>query len=269
MVPITKQPVVMSIAGFDPSGGAGVLADIKTISALGCYGVAALTSLSVQNTQQVFGTHHHDAAIVRRQIEALIEDFEIAAIKTGMLPTAEIVFEVARIIGQKAAPIVVVDPVLASTSGFDLCDERAVDELTRSLFPLASLVTPNIAEAARITGLDIRDDATMHCAAEAILKMGPSAVLITGGDAVSDSSVDFLLDAEGASTYGAERVTSTNTHGTGCTFASAIACLLARGHSLRDAIPLAKQYVSEAILSAPRLGRGRGPLNHFSRWFKR
>lgn len=269
MVSTTKQPVVMTIAGFDPSGGAGVLADIKTISALGCYGVAAITSLTVQNTQGVFATHHHDPVIVRRQIEALTDDFEIAAIKTGMLPTAEIVFEVARIIGPKAAPIVIVDPVLTSTSGFDLCDEGAVNALLRSLFPLASVVTPNIAEAARITGLDIHNDATMHSAAEVILKMGASAVLITGGDAGSDSATDFLLDEEGASTFSAERVTSTNTHGTGCTLASAIACLLARGHSLREAIPLAKQYIKEAILSAPHLGHGHGPLNHFSRWFRR
>jgi hydroxymethylpyrimidine kinase/phosphomethylpyrimidine kinase len=269
MVSATKQPVVMTIAGFDPSGGAGVLADIKTISSLGCYGVAAITSLTVQNTQQVFGALHHDAATVRGQIEALIDDFEIAAIKTGMLPTAEIVFEVARTIGPEVASIVVVDPVLTSTSAFDLCDERAVDALTRSLFPLATLVTPNIAEAARITGADIYDDATMHHAAETILRMGPGAVLITGGDAGSDTSLDFLLDVEGASTYCAERVSSTNTHGTGCTFASAIACLLARGHSLREAIPLAKQYVSDAILGAPGLGHGHGPLNHFSRWFER
>jgi hydroxymethylpyrimidine/phosphomethylpyrimidine kinase len=269
MVSATKQPVVMTIAGFDPSGGAGVLADIKTISSLGCYGVAAITSLTVQNTQQVFGALHHDAATVRGQIEALIDDFEIAAIKTGMLPTAEIVFEVARTIGPEVASIVVVDPVLTSTSAFDLCDERAVDALIRSLFPLATLVTPNIAEAARITGAHIYDDATMHHAAETILRMGPGAVLITGGDAGSDTSLDFLLDVEGASTYCAERVTSTNTHGTGCTFASAIACLLARGHSLREAIPLAKQYVSDAILGAPGLGHGHGPLNHFSRWFER
>ena len=269
MVNATKQPVVMTIAGFDPSGGAGVLADIKTISAFGCYGVAAVTSLTVQNTQQVFEAHHQSAATVRRQIEALADDFEIAAIKTGMLPTAEIVFEVARTIGPKASSIVLVDPVLTSTSGFDLCDEGAVNALTGLLFPLASLVTPNIAEAARITGLDIRDYATMHRAAEAILKMGAGAVLITGGDAGSDRSTDFLLDAEGASTYSAERVTSTNTHGTGCTLASAIACLLARGHSLREAIPLAKQYIKEAILGAPSLGHGRGPLNHFSRWFER
>jgi hydroxymethylpyrimidine kinase/phosphomethylpyrimidine kinase len=268
MLNTKRQPVVMTIAGFDPSGGAGVLADIKTISALGCYGVAAITSLTVQNTQQVFGAHHQDAAIVRRQIEALADDFEIAGIKTGMLPTAEIVFEVARIVAGKAAPIVVVDPVLTSTSGFDLSDERAVKALKEGLFPLASLVTPNIAEAARITGLDIRNDATVHRAAEAILKMGASAVVITGGDAGSDCSKDFLLDAEGGSTYSAKRVTSGNTHGTGCTFASAIACLLVHGHSLREAIPLAKQYVREAILSAPGLGQGRGPLNHFSRLFK-
>ena len=264
----SAQPVIMTIAGLDPSGGAGVLADIKTISAFGCYAIAVVTSLTIQNTQRVFQIDNQDTEIVRSQIEALAEDFEIAAIKTGMLPTAEIVRETARAI-DKTNLILVVDPVLISSSGFNLCDEGAIDALKVSLLPLATVVTPNVAEAARLSGVDIHDEATMRRAAEEILKVGAKSVLITGGDAGTRYATDFLFDAEGASTYRIERVVSTNTHGTGCTLASAIACLLVQGHSLREAVPLAKLYIADAIRGAHPHGRGNGPLNHFSRWFQK
>jgi len=258
-----KQPVVLTIAGFDPSGGAGVLADIKTIAAFECYGVAAVTSLTFQNTRQVRGALNQTAEAVREQIAPLFEDFEIAAIKTGMLPTAEIIQAVAGIIRANAVPVVVVDPVLKSTSGVDLVDDVAIDALTNDLIPIASLVTPNIAEAQRISGVDIKDQLQMERAAEVILKFGSRAVLVTGGDASSGSSTDFLLDAQGSAVFSTERIRSKHTHGTGCTLASALACLLARGSSLRESVPIAKQYVMQAILSAPGLGLGNGPLNHF------
>jgi len=258
-----KQPVVLTIAGFDPSGGAGVLADIKTIAAFECYGVAAVTSLTFQNTRQVLGALSQTAEAVREQIAPLFEDFEIAAIKTGMLPTAEIIQAVAGIIRANAVPVVVVDPVLKSTSRFDLVDDVAVDALTNDLIPLASLVTPNIAEAQRISGVDIKDQLQMERAAEVILKIGSRAVLVTGGDAISGSSTDLLIDAQGSAVFSSERIRSKHTHGTGCTLASALACLLARGSSLRESVPIAKQYVTQAILSAPGLGLGNGPLNHF------
>ena len=259
----SKQRVVMIVAGFDPSGGAGVLADIKTVSAFGCYGVAAVTSLTFQTTQQVFGALNQSAETVRRQIIPLFDDFEVVAIKTGMLPTPEIVREVAAIIESQSVPVVVVDPVLKSTSGFELTDTRTVDALTRYLFPLATLVTPNIAEAERIAGVEIRDQLGVHRAAEAILRTGCAAVLITGGDAGSQSSTDLLLDAHGADVFSTERIESVHLHGTGCTLASAIACLLARGRSLREAVPIAKRYINEAIAGAPGLGKGNGPLDHF------
>jgi hydroxymethylpyrimidine kinase/phosphomethylpyrimidine kinase len=262
----TGQPVIMTIAGLDPSGGAGVLADVKTISAFDCYGIAVVTSITVQNTQRVFQIQNQDAAIVRSQIEALDSDFKIAAIKTGMLPTSGIVLEAAHAI-DKNNLIVVVDPVLISSSGFNLCDDGAIEAVKVSLFPLATVVTPNVAEAARLSGVDIHDEVTMRRAAEKILKMGAKSVLITGGDAGTSYATDFLLDSEGASTYRVERVVSTNTHGTGCTLASAIACLLVQGHSLREAVPLAKQYIADAIRSAHSHGCGDGPLNHFSRLF--
>jgi hydroxymethylpyrimidine/phosphomethylpyrimidine kinase len=265
---IVEPPVVMTVAGFDPSGGAGVLADIKTIAAFGCYGVAAVTSVTFQNTTGVLGAHHQSAGSVRRQIEALFDDFEIAAIKTGMLPTREIVAEVAAIIRARSVPIVVVDPVLRSTSGFELIEEGTADSIRTELFPLASLVTPNVAEAQIFSGEDIRDLAGAQRVAQQILTMGPRAVLITGGDVVASSSTDVLEDDRGSRSYSVDRIKSNNTHGTGCAFASALACLLAKGIGLRDAISIAKRYIADAINEGPGVGYGRRPLNHFPNLLK-
>jgi len=253
-----KPPVVMSIAGLDPSGGAGVLADIKTISAFGCHGAGVVTSITYQNTQGVFGANHLTSESVRQQMLPLFDDFDIAAIKTGILPTAEIIAEVASVIASKAVPIVVVDPVLKSTSGFELIDDRAIEALKTHLLPLAIVVTPNAAEALRLSGISSDVRSTLRASAEAIRKLGARAVLITGGE----SANDFLLDVDGEANFTGPRIESRNTHGTGCTLASAIACLLARGQMLRDSIPIAKRFVSEAILRAPDLGRGNGPLEH-------
>lgn len=264
----TRQPVVMTIAGFDPSAGAGILADIKTISAFGCYGVAAVTSLTFQNTQGVFGAGHQSRDVVRNQIEPLFDDFEIAAIKTGMLPTAEIIEEVAAIISSSAVPHVVVDPVVRSTSGHDLIDEKALDALIKKLFPLASIVTPNALEAERITNIPISDLSSMREAAEVIFALGPRSALVKGGDLDMGAATDLLIDANGLAVNSTQRLPSKNTHGTGCTLAAALACLLARGLCAREAIPIAKRYINEAISSAPGLGRGHGPLNHFPAGFE-
>lgn len=266
-VPI-QSPVVLTVAGLDPSGGAGVLADIKTITAFGCYGLAAVTSLTFQNTRGVYGTVDQIGETVRLQIEPLFEDFEIAALKTGMLPSAEVVRTVASMIRSKSIPVAVVDPVLRSSSGFELSEDASIEALKRCLFPLASVVTPNAAEASRITGIEIMSQVEMERAAEAILELGARAVLITGGDGNSDLSTDLLLDDRGAVVYSTERIKSRHTHGTGCTLASALACLLARGHSLRQSIPIARRYISAAIQSAPGLGHGSGPLNHFPPGFE-
>jgi hydroxymethylpyrimidine/phosphomethylpyrimidine kinase len=263
-----RQPVVMTIAGLDPSAGAGVLADIKTISAFGCYGVAAITSLTFQNTQGVFGAHHQSGGVVRGQIEPLFDDFDIAAIKTGMLPTAEIIEEVAAIISSGTVPHIVVDPVIRSTSGHDLIDEKALDSLIRRLFPLASIVTPNAQEAERITGIPISDSSSMRKAAEALFALGPRAALVKGGDLDTEAATDLLVDSDGLAVNSTQRVPSKDTHGTGCTLAAALACLLARGLALRESIPIAKRYINEAISAAPGLGRGHGPLNHFPSGFE-
>ncbi|HKQ07195.1 MAG TPA: bifunctional hydroxymethylpyrimidine kinase/phosphomethylpyrimidine kinase [Blastocatellia bacterium] len=260
-----QPPVVMTIAGFDPSGGAGILADIKAISAMGGFGVAAISSLTFQNTLGVFGATHQSREIIRRQIEPLLEDFQIAAVKTGMLPTAEVIEEVAAIIRNRRLAPLVVDPVVRSTSGFDLVDDRALAVLVEKLFRLATVVTPNAAEAERLTGIRIINLETMQQAAAAIRAMGARAVLVKGGDVMAETATDLLLDDEGARLFAAERVTSSSTHGTGCTLAAAVATLLARGHSLAGAIEQAKHYIVEAIRHAPALGHGHGPLNHFPR----
>ena len=257
-----KKPVIAAIGGFDPSGGAGILADIKTISAFGCYGVAAITSLTVQNTKEILAAHHQPGAVVYAQIKALLDDFEISAFKTGMLPSAEIIGAVTAALGGYPNTYLVVDPVLWSSTGFDLAGHSTASLIER-IFPIASLVTPNAKEAARITGIGVTDEESMESAARKILTMGPSAVLIKGGDIAGQDATDILLDSEGVVKLSSPKIHSSNTHGTGCTLASAITAGLALGQPLREAVRNAKEYVSAAIRSAPGLGHGFGPLNHF------
>ena len=255
-------PVVLTIAGFDPSGGAGVVADVKTITAFGCFAAAAVTSLTYQNTTGVFGASHQTAETVRAQVLPVVEDFTVAGAKTGMLPTREVIEEVARLLRETNLPAPVVDPVVRSTSGYDLIDDAALDALKKELLPLARVVTPNIPEAERITGMSIRDREAMAEAARMIRAMGARAVLVKGGHLAGARSLD-VLDEEGEVTYfDAERVETTSTHGTGCTLAAAIASCLARGYNVTDAVALAKRYVTQAIRGAPGLGRGHGPINH-------
>ena len=254
---------VATVAGFDPSGGAGILADIKTISFFGCYGVAAITSLTSQNTTGVFRTYNITREAFSQQLSPLFEDFEITAIKTGVLPTPEIVDAVAGAITTYSPRYVVLDPVIRSTSGHQFASPAAVEAMVRLLFPLASLVTPSAEETDRFTGIKIIDLDSMKRAGEALIKLGAKAALVKGGDVEGEMSTDVLVDEAGALTIASKRIESTSTHGTGCTLASAIACLLARGNSLRDSCAVAKQYVGEAIRTAPGLGHGAGPLNHF------
>jgi hydroxymethylpyrimidine kinase/phosphomethylpyrimidine kinase len=260
--PAESPPVVLTIAGFDPSGGAGIVADVKTFTAFGCFAAAAVTSLTFQNTTGVFGASHQSPETVRAQVLPVVEDFRVAGAKTGMLPTREIIEEVARLFRETGLPTPVVDPVVRSTSGYDLIGDAALDALKRELLPLARVVTPNIPEAERITGMTIRDREAMAEAARAIRGMGARAVLVKGGHLAGARALD-VLDEEGEVTYfDAERVETTSTHGTGCTLAAAIASCLARGYNIADSVALAKRYVTEAIRSAPRLGRGHGPVNH-------
>ncbi len=266
--PFEKPPICLTIAGHDPSGGAGIIADVKTFTAFGCFATAAIASLTFQNTTGVFGAAHQTAETVRGQVEPVIQDFTVAAVKTGMLPTGEIIEETARLVRENNLPNFVVDPVVRSTSGFDLIDNEALQVLIEKLFPLAAVVTPNIAEAERIADLKIETEDERRAAAEKIRKLGARAVLIKGGHfqkAESEkqrTASDLLLDESGFTVFEAEWIDTTATHGTGCTLASAIAANLALGADLKTAISAAKKFVTEAIRTAPRLGHGNSPVNH-------
>ena len=279
-------PVALTIAGFDPSGGAGVIADVKTFTALGCFATAAITSLTFQNTLGVFGASHQTAETVRAQVLPVVEDFRVAAAKTGMLPTREIILEVARLFRETDLPAPVVDPVVRSTSGYDLIEQDALNALITELAPLARLITPNIPEAERITGLKIRHEDDMRRAAQAIRKMGARAVLVKGGHLGKDEggrrkteggkqkaesgrqvleeekfAID-VLDNEGRVTlFRGEWIETTSAHGTGCALSAAIAACVGRGLNLEQAIETAKQFVAEALRNAPGLGHGHGPIN--------
>ena len=256
------KPVVLSIAGLDPSGGAGIVADIKTIAALGCFPAAALTSITFQNTTGVFGAEHQSAATLRAQVEPIVHDLTVAAAKTGMLPTAEIVTEVARLFVEENLPAPVVDPVVVATSGDVLIDEEAFEILKTQLFPVARVVTPNIPEAEKLAGFSITSEADMRRAAEAIQLMGARAVLVKGGHrSVGGQAVDILLGENGIFTeFQTEYIEVGEIHGSGCTLSAAIAAFLAKELTLEEAVAAAKKYVSDAIRSAPLIGRGARPL---------
>lgn len=238
--------MVLTIAGIDPSGGAGIVADIKTIAEFGCFPAAAITSITFQNEKRVFGAEHQSAATLRAQVEPIFQDAKIAAAKTGMLPTAEIVAEVARLFREEDLPAPVVDPVMVSTSGHDLIGEPAFEILKRDLLPLARVVTPNIPEAERLAGFSIRTEADMRRAAEAIKSLNARAVLVKGGHL--SSATDILLDENGIFTeFREEFIDVGEVHGSGCTLSAAIAANLANNLLLPDAISSAKKYLTDRI----------------------
>jgi hydroxymethylpyrimidine kinase/phosphomethylpyrimidine kinase len=255
---------ILSIAGFDPSGGAGVLADIKTFAAFDCFGAAAITSLTSQNTTAVFGAYHQPPEVLRAQLEPVINDYEIAAVKIGMLPTRAAVEVVAQSIEQHSLRNVVVDPVIRSTSGYDLIDLEVVRFIAERLFPLADLITPNMAEAAQLTQIAVEDLPGMEQAARQLAQQTKGAALVTGGD-LAEEATDVLCVGSQLQVLRAPKIVTRNTHGTGCTLSSAIAALLARGCDLAEAVQRAKDYVTAALRAAPDLGHGAGPLNHFIR----
>ena len=256
------RPVVLTIAGLDPSGGAGIAADIKTIYALGCFPAAALTSITYQNTTGVFGAEHQTAETLRAQVEPVIRDLTVVAAKTGMLPTAEIVAEVARLFSEEPLQPPVVDPVMVSTSGHDLIGDEAFQILKTQLLPVARIVTPNIPEAERLAGFSIESESDMRRAAEAIRSLGARAVLVKGGHrAIQQQAIDLLLDENGNFVELREDYIEVGEiHGSGCTLSAAIAAGLGKGMTLENAVRSAKKYVTEAIKSAPRIGHGARPL---------
>lgn len=258
------QPICLSIAGLDPSGGAGVIADVKTFFAFGCFPTAAVSSITFQNTQGVYGAVSQARETVRGQVEPIFADYTVDAIKTGMLPTREVIEETASLIKESGVRHVVVDPVVRSTSGFDLIDDHALKALTEILFTLAAVVTPNIPETERISGIAIESEQDIHDAAGIILEMGARSVLIKGGHLpFGDETVarDFLFTKDGVQVFEAPFYDTSSTHGTGCTLAAAIAANLALGNDLNEAIKISKDFVNEAIRTAPKIGKGHSPIN--------
>jgi hydroxymethylpyrimidine/phosphomethylpyrimidine kinase len=256
---------VLTIAGSDSSAGAGLQADLKTFAAFGVYGTSAVTAITAQNTAGVIESVALPADLVTAQIEAVAADIALHATKTGMLATAAIVEAVAAAIKELELPLVVVDPVMVSKSGAMLLDRDGVEMLKTELLPCAAIVTPNIPEAETLSGRRIESIEQARAAAAEILQLGAAAVVITGGHMPGETLVDLLFDGGIYTELQASRIYSQHTHGTGCTFASAVAANLALGHSLVDSVLHAQAYVRGAIEHAQPIGQGHGPLNHFWR----
>jgi hydroxymethylpyrimidine/phosphomethylpyrimidine kinase len=254
--------VALTIAGSDPSGGAGIQADLKTFQRFGVYGETAITLITVQNTTQVARVETLAPDLVIQQIEAVVSDIPPAAAKTGALGSAAVVQAVAALAASFSFPLVV-DPVMISKHGSRLLDAEAEDLLRTRLLPRATLVTPNIAEAEALSGVYIQSEADMVDAARRLLDSGCQAVLVKGGH-LPGPPTDILCTGKSVRRFAGKRVETPHTHGTGCTYSAAITAGLARGKSLEDAIAAAKQFVQRAIETAPGLGLGRGPLNHFA-----
>jgi hydroxymethylpyrimidine/phosphomethylpyrimidine kinase len=258
-------PRVLSIAGSDSGGGAGIQADLKTFGALGCYGMTAITAITAQNTQGVRAIHGVPPAILAAQIDAVVEDIGVDAVKIGMLHAPEIVQVVAQAIRRHSLKNVVLDPVMVATSGDRLIAEETVAVLVRELFPLAAVITPNLDEAELLLGHAIANAAALEPAAQELLALGARSVLLKGGHLAGDEVVDVLLQPGRAPLrLASPRIASRNVHGTGCTLSSAIAAHLATGHALDEAVRLARGYILGAIAAgaAVRTGHGHGPLNH-------
>jgi len=258
-----SRPVALTIAGSDSGGGAGIQADLKTFQAFGVFGTSALTAVTVQNTRGVTGVHAVPLDVVRAQIDAVVTDLRPAAVKSGMLATAALVEVVAEGLERHGLRRYVLDPVMVATSGDRLLDEDAEATVARRLLPLAAVVTPNLHEASILTGGTVRTLDDMRAAADALLALGAGAALVKGGH-LEGEAVDLLRDAEGERVWRKPRLDTPHTHGTGCTLSAAIAAGLALGRPLSEACDRAVRWVARAIETAPGLGGGHGPVNHFA-----
>lgn len=262
-------PVALTIAGSDSSAGAGIQADLKTFAALGVYGASAITALTAQNTKGVTAVHDAPASIVTAQIDAVFGDLDVKAVKIGMVSRRDIIEAIAASLDRWKPKHVVVDPVMVSTSGDRLLSPDAVDALKRELFPRASIVTPNLPEAAALLETAIASsEGEIEAQGRRLLEFGCPAVLIKGGHGKDAESVDFLVTKDSVERLAAMRIDTKNTHGTGCTLSSAVAAGLAKGESLEYAVRNAKAYVTAAIAASDRLGvgHGHGPVHHFHRF---
>ncbi len=258
-------PRVLTIAGSDSGGGAGIQADLKTFAAHRVYGLSVVTAVTAQNTRAVTAVHEIPAPVVGAQIEAVFDDIGVDAVKIGMLSGADIVREVARRLAARRGPPVVLDPVMVAKSGDPLLADEAVEALAGDLLPLASVVTPNLPEAARLTGLPVATEAERLAAARALAARGP-AVLLKGGHGAGRAVVDLLVEGSRVRRYEHPRIETRSTHGTGCTLSSAVAARLALGEDLATAVGGAVRYLQGAIAAAYPLGGGHGPVDHLFEW---
>jgi hydroxymethylpyrimidine/phosphomethylpyrimidine kinase len=256
-------PILLTIAGFDPCCGAGTVADLKTFAAHGCYGVAAITSMTVQNTQGVEAVHNTPSAELRGQLDILVKDCEIAAVKIGMLGNRGNAVVIGEFLDAHKFPHVILDPVMKSSSGTELLDAGGVKYVATELMKRSTVFTPNVPEAEVLTGLEIKDVLAMEAAARKLVEMGAPAVIVKGGH--MERAVDVVFDGSELVQLGGDRVKTENMHGTGCTFASALTAQLAAGRGLIEAATLAKAYVTKAIEKGYPIGKGRVPLDHFYR----
>ena len=257
-------PIALTIAGSDSGGGAGIQADLKTFHSFGVFGTSVVTAITAQNTQGVFAVHPVPVGMVRAQMDALAGDLPPAAIKSGMLATQALVESVAVGIREHPEAAYVMDPVMVATSGDRLLDTDAESALVLQLLPLSTVITPNLHEVAILTGREVNTLEDARMAARTLVDMGAGAALVKGGHLQGEEAVDVLWDGNDEHVWCRPRMPSRNTHGTGCTLSAAIAADLAHGRPLVEAVDRAVQFVARAIFTAPGLGRGKGPLNHFA-----
>ncbi len=265
-------PIALTIAGSDPSGGAGVQADLKTFAALGVYGASVLTALTAQNTQRVGAIHDIPPAFITAQLHAAFADLNIRAVKIGMLSRTAVIDAVVASLAKHRAKNIVLDPVMVASSGDALLTPAAVNALRQKLIPKALVVTPNLPEAAALTGASVaRNEREMEIQAREILVFGAKHVLIKGGHGTGNESVDLLVSLKETHRFAAKRIATKNAHGTGCTLSSAVAAGLAKGLPLSEAVRAAKDYVTGAIAAADemKIGHGPGPLNHFYKFWRK
>jgi hydroxymethylpyrimidine/phosphomethylpyrimidine kinase len=255
-------PRALTIAGSDSGGGAGIQADLKTFSMLGVYGMSAITAITAQNTQGVYGIHDIPPEMIAQQIDLVIDDIGVDAVKIGMLSNTDTIQAVAQSLRRASVERLVLDPVMVAKSGDALLRAEAVESLKALLLPLALIVTPNVPEAEVLSGRPLESEADLLQVAEAIHAFGPRYVLIKGGHLEGPEAIDYLYDGQDLTPYASLRLPTSNTHGTGCTYASAIAAYLARGEEVRKAVRFAKCYLMGAIRKALPLGQGHGPVNH-------
>jgi hydroxymethylpyrimidine/phosphomethylpyrimidine kinase len=262
---------ILTIAGSDSIGGAGIQADLKTFCALGVYGMSVITAVTAQNTMGVFDVRELDEEIIRGQIDRVFEDVEVDALKIGMVSSRTIIETVASSLKSWNAKNIVLDPVMISKSGYYLLKREAIDALKKNLVPLADVVTPNIPEAEELTGMKITTVADMKEAAKRIIDMGPKSVVVKGGHINDDTAnvSDVFYDGKAFKILSSRRIVTRNTHGTGCTYSAAIASYLGRGFDREKAVKLAKEYITEAIKNSLSIGKGTGPVGHLVELYKK